>query len=519
MTATAVLTGFDPTPKQLEVARACLDPSVRVVVLDGAIRSGKTQAAARILLEWALERPATYLVSRATYRSMRDSIQKALLDGDGGLPPLIPPELVDQYRASDELVRLRSGGEILFRSLEEGQISKILNLSLAGILVDQLEELDPGDGGERVFDALLGRLSDPRGPRKLLAVANPAGLVSWQYRRLIDETTRDRGVARIHFRLADNAENLPADYVEAMEVTRQTRPHWYASFIEGRWGAFEGQAFEEFDPAVHVVEPFEIPSSWERFESMDHGAHNPTAWLFWTVDYDGNLIVCDEYYSSGLVSRHAPEILRRRASWQTDGWSNTCWADPSIFARHGLTDRLGRPASIATEYADYRIGLSAANNDRKAGYLRLCELLHPDDGRIRPPWANPGTDGAPRLYVVSTCGHLIAQLQSAPLAAEGADAGEAVDPKWATAHGHAIDAARYGALSRPSPSEQPPPSPDERQEALRRSFEAEYEQEQVDEWDRLWGRDVEVSTVRGPASQSLRSSPKGRRESSCRRSC
>jgi phage terminase large subunit len=249
-----VLPGFEPTVRQLDAARACLDPAARVVVLDGAIRSGKTQAAARILLEWAVEQPATYLVARSTYRSLKDSTEKALLFGDGGLPPLIPPELVAQYRASDEVVRLRGGAEILFRSLEEGQVSKILNLSLAGVLVDQIEELDPGEAGERVFDTLLGRLSDRRGPRKLLCVANPAGLVSWQYRRLIDEATRDRGVARVHFRLADNAQNLPVDYLEAMEATRRTRPHWYASFVEGRWGAFEGQAFEEFSDQVHVVE-------------------------------------------------------------------------------------------------------------------------------------------------------------------------------------------------------------------------------------------------------------------------
>jgi hypothetical protein len=205
-----------------------------VVVFEGAIRSGKTQAAARILLEWAVEQPATYLVARSTYRSLKDSTEKALLFGDGGLPPLIPAELVAQYRASDELVRLRSGGEILFRSLEEGQVSKILNLSLAGVMVDQIEELDPGDAGERVFDTLLGRLSDPRGPRKLLAVANPAGLVSWQYRRLINETTYDPGVARVHFTLRDNEANLPIDYLAAMEATRLTRPHWHASFIEGR---------------------------------------------------------------------------------------------------------------------------------------------------------------------------------------------------------------------------------------------------------------------------------------------
>jgi hypothetical protein len=193
---------------------------------------------------------------------------------------------------------------------------------------------------------------------------------------------------------------------------------------------------------------------------MDHGANNPTCWLLWAVDYDGNLVVADEYYSPGLVSRHAPEILRRRGQWwQTNGRVNSCWADPSVFARHGLETRLGDPASIATEYADFRIGLSPANNDRAAGYLRLCELLHIEPGRIPPPWANAPADigGAPRLYVFSSCTHLIQQLKSAPVAADGVDDGEAVDPKWATNHGHAVDAARYGALSRPPPSEEPPP--------------------------------------------------------------
>jgi hypothetical protein len=38
-----------------------------------------------------------------------------------------------------------------------------------------------------------------------------------------------------------------------------------------------------------------------------------------------------------------------------------------------------------------------------------------------------GIGGAPRLYVFATCEHLIEQRRSAPVAAEGLDAGEAVD--------------------------------------------------------------------------------------------
>ena len=174
-----VIAGFSPNPRQLEAARACLDPAARVVVLDGAIRSGKTQVAARILLEQAVEHPATYLVGRATYRSLRDSTQRAMLHGDGALPPLIPPELVVAYRASDEAVLLKGGAEILFRSLEEGDLEKIRGLTLGGVLVDQIEELDGGDAGEAMFDTLLGRLSDPRGPRRMMRRQPGLGVASW----------------------------------------------------------------------------------------------------------------------------------------------------------------------------------------------------------------------------------------------------------------------------------------------------------------------------------------------------
>jgi phage terminase large subunit len=442
---------FRATPKQLAAARLWHDPKVRIVTIGGAIRSGKTQAAGRLIVESAVARPCTYLVGRATYRELKDSTQKAMLFGDGNMAPLVPPELVGQYRASDEVVRLKTGAELLFRSLEETNIGKLLNLTLGGVFIDQVEELDDGDAGERILDTLLGRLNDPRGPRKLLCVANPAGLTHWVYRRLVDNPTRDRDAAYLHVTLHDNAANLPPDYVAAMEATRLTRPAWHGTYVEGLWGRFEGAAFEEFSETIHVVKPFPIPEHWERFESLDHGANHPTHVLAWAADEDGNIVIFGEYASPGLVSKHAAEIHERRKRWQTE----RCWADPSVFAHHGMEmPRRGVPASIATEYAEHGIYLIRANHDRQAGYSRLLELLHVEPGRIAPPWAQvrDGVDGAPRLYVSSLCREVIRQLKSAPIAVDGMDAGEAVDKKWEGEHGHGVASLRYGAMSRPSPS-------------------------------------------------------------------
>src|SRR5205823_52010 len=127
-----------------------------------------------------------------------------------------------------------------------------------------------------------------------------------------------------------------------MEAMAETRPSWYRSFILGEWGAFEGQAFEEFEEAVHVVEPFAIPEHFDRFESLDHGANHPTVVLPWAADTDGNLVVFGEYSSPGLVSKHAEAIKLRRKRWGTQN----CWADPSVFASQGLSNKFGAPASV-----------------------------------------------------------------------------------------------------------------------------------------------------------------------------
>jgi hypothetical protein len=129
-----------------------------------------------------------------------------------------------------------------------------------------------------------------------------------------------------------------------------------------------------------------------------------------------------------------------------------------------------KKASVATEYGEHGIYLGRANNDRSAGYARLFELLHVGPGRIAPPWAQvrSGIDGAPRLYVASACKQLIRQFKSAPIAADEQLAGEAVDRRWEGEHGHAVAAARYGAMSRPSSSEGLPVEIEDPREAYAR---------------------------------------------------
>lgn len=78
----------------------------------------------------------------------------------------------------------------------------------------------------------------------------------------------------------------------------------------GKWVAAEGQVYEGFDAAVHVIDPFEIPSSWSRYWAVDFGFTHPFVWQEWAADGDGRLYLLREIYMTGqLVEDHAARIL------------------------------------------------------------------------------------------------------------------------------------------------------------------------------------------------------------------
>lgn len=426
------------------------------LLASGAIRSGKTQAACRLLVETALEQPSQYLVSRQTYQALRDTTQRAMLYGDGPLPPLIPSEVLrgqslsKAFNQQTNRVYLANGSEIVFRSLEEAQPEKIRGLTLGGALIDQVEELRYEEG-ERLYDEIIGRLSDERGPQKLLAIANPAGLDHWVYRRFIAQP--DEGSAVVQFTIHDNAENLGVEYVAGLEAMRETRPHWYETFVLGIWGAIQDAAY--FIEPAHLVDGFQLEDSFDRFEAADYGL-NGAPWCLWATDYEGNLIAVDMLYEKDLLpSQLVPLIRRKREIGWGEPWAT--YIDPSIWHRTGTLNKWGAPATLADEFTENGIALLRANNDPRAGMTRLRELLRCDPDHPFPPWhPRAGQPGSPRVFFTPQVQKLVDELRSAPMQPlDKRDGGEIVDPEWESRNGHAAAMARYAVMSRPDASTEP----------------------------------------------------------------
>jgi hypothetical protein len=241
-----------------------------------------------------------------------------MLRGEGGMPPGCPPELIKEFRAGDRELHLKNGAEILFRNLEsaeEGR-AKLRNISLNGFFIDQVEELDGPEWGE-FYEELIGRLSDPRGPGKMVMAANPGPTDHWVWKRFIDPEMRDRfpQTRYIHCTLYDNQENLDPKYFQSRIRTEKQNPEYYKRMVLGEWGAFGGKRFKCWDQSKHLIDPFTIPPSWEVIEAVDYGYAHPFVCVWVAIDPQDRYYVIGEHYErERAISHHARCIHDMRES-------------------------------------------------------------------------------------------------------------------------------------------------------------------------------------------------------------
>lgn len=427
---------IEPTPKQTEF----ITSTDKFSCFSGGFGSGKTIAGCLrgLLLS---QYPGNFgLIGRLTYPELRDTTRKTFFD-------ICPPEYYEeanggQWKPSENYLRLINGSEIIFRHLDNVSEKELLSLNLGWFFIDQAEEV-----GERVFQILQSRLRLNTIPNRFgFVVCNPepGTWIDDKFRKPIIEGKPNPDH---HFIESSSHENpyLPPDYIPTLMATYPEE--MVKRYIEGRWDVFENQIYSEFDFKIHCVNPFEVPKSWERIVVLDHGLVNPTAVLWIAIDFDGNMFVYDEYYSPGVVSQHAKEILRKSYNQEISLWL----IDPSTVAKTREKD--GMPWSVMEEYEDYGLFFTPANNEQLAGINRVKEFL-----KLQYSRRNPITNDvpAPRLFIFKNCVNLITEFpayQWRKMRSLGSR-NQMEQPR--DFKDHALDALRYAVMSRfPAPSKRP----------------------------------------------------------------
>ena len=253
--------------------------------------------------------------------------------------------------------------------------------------------------------------------------------------RLYAENENPNDYLFIPARIYDNKVLLDADpnYIRQLEALPEElrRAH-----LDGDWDVHAGQYFREFSRDRHVIEPFEIPSWWRRFRSMDWGYNDPCCVLWHAVDGENRVYTYRELYVSESRAGEGAAMVLERSRGESISYTV---ASPDMWQKRGavLSGAGGfEGETLAELFTSSGLSLTPADNSRVPGWNRVRDFL-----AVAP-------DGRPNWLCFSDCRNLIRQLPALQFDQHNReDAADGDD--------HAPEALRYALMSRPHAGKQP----------------------------------------------------------------
>ena len=408
-----------------------LAASEREVFYGGARGGGKSYAMLVDPLRYCSKTHHRALLIRRTMPELRDLISKSQLLYSKAYPGA-------KWREQEKEWRFPSGAKIEFGYAENmTDVLRYQGQSYTWIGIDELPQYPSPD----IYNFLRSSLRsvDKDIPVYLRATGNPGNIGSqWVKEMFVDPAEPNSafeikidtpvGVKTITRRfipakLQDNPYLMQTDDYYAMLASLPDTQR--KQFLDGDWDAYEDSAFPEFSRSVHVVEPFEIPKGWYRFRAADWGYSSPACVLWFAVDYNNNLWVYRELYTSKIT---ADVFARKVIELESGEYIQYGVLDSSTWAKRGDVG-----PSIAETMIQQGCRWRQSDRSPKSRISGKLEIHK----RLSMNGKEPG------LRVFNNCRNLIRTITTLPVDDKNP---EDVDTN---AEDHAYDALRYGCMSRP----------------------------------------------------------------------
>lgn len=267
--------------------------------------------------------------------------------------------------------------------------TRVMSSEYDAIYVQEAIELTETD-----WEALTTRLRNGRiSFQQLIADTNPDTPTHWLKQRV------DRGTTvMLESRHEDNPRLYNADgtltvqgaaYMAKLDALTGVR---HGRLRKGLWVAAEGLVYEDFDPAVHVIDRDQLPAGWEdwaRWWSTDFGFTNPMVIQQWAEDPDGRIYLVREHYrTKRTVDDHARRVLASCSDPDPD-------APDSLRARRW---HVRKPqANVCDHDAEGRVVLA-----RETGIATRAAKKKPRDAGFQAVQRRLkiAADGKPRIFFV-----------------------------------------------------------------------------------------------------------------------
>ena len=374
-------------PKQLLAFNSLFDNQCKYLLYGGAAHGGKSY-----FLRWAA-------VGLGLYYTMKYQIKNVPIGLFSEDYPTLKDRQVVKIKAEfpkwlgevretrDEGLVFKANEKygsfiILLRNLDDP--SKYASTEFAAELVEELTKNPLETFEDLKFRLRYPGIHDP----KFVGATNPGQVGhSWVKKLWIapDPNHLDVEQAKYTYIPANVYDNKFTEqgYIDTLKsLPTAKRKAW----LEGSWDVFEGQVFDEWSTATHVVKPFKIPDDWKRWIAMDWGSNKPFSVGWYAQDFDGRTYLYRELYmnSNGFLNTFGKPLTASRLARVILGISKKavetyeyCVADPSMWNKI----LLGKPTDITEgqSYAEIMIkeGLRMVrgDNNRENGLARYREVL------------------------------------------------------------------------------------------------------------------------------------------------
>lgn len=456
----------------------------KIQFMGGGFGNGKTTALVIKALDVAESYPgANMLLGRATYPKLNDTLRREFFKW-------CPSEWIRRMPTKDDNTCYMHNGTIVnFRYIqqkgkanEEGETSSNLisaNYDFVGI--DQCE--DPEIAYKDITD-MLGRLRGQAayigkdesmpltGPRWLCLTANPT--MGWLFKRIIRPyllwkktgqrtpdllvypETGEPMIDVFEGSTFTNTKNLPPDFLLGLSALKGQQ---YDRYVMGKWAAYEGLIYSNYDADVHglshddimdhIVRCVENHVQLQVIEAYDFGLTSPSCYGLFVVDHWGRVILVDGFYKPNFpYDEQTSEIERIRSKYiHLLDFNDAIRADPDIFRRKVIAGKKATGTTLASLLANERVHFKPASNDITAGIAKVTSYVN-THARIE----HPVTDklGAPLLYHAKELDWFETEILGYMWKKNSS--GERIDEPIDN-NDHAMDMLKYALSYLPDPSE------------------------------------------------------------------
>ena len=333
-----------------------------IMLLTGAAGGGKSRCAAEKVNAFMKYYPnATGLMLRKAREFCNKSIvpfmRRTVVGEDGHV----------QFKKSDFCFEYENGSTLFFGGMkDEGQREAIRSIGQDGSLdIVWIEEANAFSLAD--FEEILARMRGKAAPwTQIILTTNPDSPYHWINTELITG-----GGASVYYSDWSQNPHNPSEYGNTLNRLSGVRR---LRLRDGKWVQAEGVVYADYDPATHVIEPFDIPDDWRCIRVIDFGYTNPFVCQWWAIDGDGRMYLYREIYMSGrTVKVHSEQINKLSEGERIE----------ATVCDHDAEDR-----ATLRENNIYNI---AAVKDVSPGIQAVEERLKLQG------------DGKPRLYVFKGC--------------------------------------------------------------------------------------------------------------------